>query len=88
MTFDEAYSTNPAQIRRDRYRALAKARVHQARCDASIVRSCHVPRDSNAYNAHLSAATKSALQRDQWVKLARRLNWRLLLCKKQKSLLE
>jgi hypothetical protein len=86
MTFDEAYSTNPAQIRRDRYRALAKARTHQQRADASILRSCHVPRDSNAYDAHLAAATRNALARDRYVNLARRLNWRLIYCKKQKPL--
>jgi hypothetical protein len=87
MTFDEAYSTNPEQIRRDRYRALVKARVQQTRCDTSIVRSCHVPKDSYAYNAHLAAATRAAISRDHWVQLARRLNWRLIFCKKQRSLL-
>jgi hypothetical protein len=90
MTFDEAYSTNPEQIRRDRDRYLKKARTEHEQAHryfhAATERANIHADDLTRELRCLSAATFHCDQRDNYVLAARRLNWRLIFCLRNRSL--
>jgi|HubBroStandDraft_1064217.scaffolds.fasta_scaffold198047_3 hypothetical protein len=85
MIFDEAYSTNPEQIRRDRDRYLTKARRERAIAAEYFAAGTRRGCNHDRYDRCLSAASYHYDRQDNYVLAARRLNWRLIFCLRNRS---